>query len=281
MEQINEKKVEYTPYEQLPTLTEEQCTNVFIQDQIMKLQESPQWMINYQALSYFRSLNKQNPSLYKPYIQLSLEQLTKLSVSIRSGIMKLTLILLGEILKHYQIVGSEDYPLLNKITYIVLHSIFNSKSFIRTEAKNILFNNVGNSKQYETMEYCIELIDLMKNDKPVISDTAFEVYQMIITKINLGNITKECWINLVNKLDELHDKKREIYVKKVVKIISFLFDKIGKENIQKILVEINKGEKFDIYEQWMKQNVKKTTANMSFKDFKKQQLAKAKGDNNQ
>ena len=104
---------------------------------------------------------------------------------------------------------------------------------------------------------------------------------MIIAKINLGNITKECWINLVNKLDELHDKKREIYVKKVVKIISFLFDKIGKENIQKILVEINKGEKFDIYEQWMKQNVKKTTANMSFKDFKKQQLAKAKGDNNQ
>ena len=281
MEPKTEIKVEYTPYDQLPLLPSEQCTDAYIKEQIMHLQETPQWMINYQALSYFRSLNKQNPTLYKPYIQLSLDQLTKLSVSIRSGIMKLTLILLGEILKHYQIESKDDYPLLNKITYIVLHAIFNSKSFIRTEAKNILLNNVGNSKQYETMEYCIELIDLMKNDKPVISDTAFEVYQMIIEKINLGNISKESWVNFVDKLDELHEKKREIYVKKVVKIITFLYDKIGKDNLKTMLEEINKGDKFETYEQWMKLGVKKTTSNMSFKDFKKQQLAKAKGENNQ
>lgn len=276
MEPNNGPKIEYLPYEQLPELTEDKISEEKINEAITYLHETPKWISNYESIMYFRSLNKFKPSLVKIYLPKIMDLLSKLSVSIRSGIMKITLILLGEILKNYQIENKEDFPILNKLTYIVLHAIFNSKSFIRTEAKNILLNNVANCKQYENINYCIELIDLMKNDKPIISDSSYEVFEILINKINFAQIEKESWLNLFLKIDELHDKKREIYVKKVVKILIFIKEKIGNEKLIETLNGLNKAEKYEIYEQWIKTSIKKNTSDMSFKEFKKKQLEKGK-----
>lgn len=276
MESNNGPKVEYTPYNELPELTEDKISEEKINEAITYLHETPKWICNYESIMYFRSLNKCKPSLMKSYLPKIMDLLSKLSVSIRSGIMKITLILLGEILTNYQIENNEDFPFLNKLTFIVLHAIFNSKSFIRAEAKNILLNNVANSKQYENINYCIELIDLMKNDKPIISDSAYEVFEILINKINFEQIEKDSWFNLFLKIEELHDKKREIYIKKVVKILTFIKDKIGNEKVIAILNELNKPEKYEIYEQWIKTSIKKKTSDMSFKEFKKKQLEKGK-----
>ena len=108
MEPNNGPKIEYTPYEQLLELTEDKISEEKINEAIAYLHETPKWISNYESIMYFRSLNKFKPSLVKIYLPKIMDLLSKLSVSIRSGIMKITLILLGEILKNYQIENKED-----------------------------------------------------------------------------------------------------------------------------------------------------------------------------
>ena len=263
--------LEYIEYDKLPILKEEQMTDEFILTQIPKLTEIPKWEINFNTMIYFRCLNKQNPNKIKIILPKIIEYLNKLSNSIRSGISKLSMILMGEILNLYIIESIQDIIIIKQIVGIVLHGTFSSKAFLKNIANNILKVNVVDNSKYENFDFTNELIDLMRNDKTIISDTAFNVYENIIKKINLDNINNDSWNNLFLRIDELYEKKRDVYTKKCVKILNYFIDKIGKNVFMDKLKELGKEDKISVYENWIKLGTKKFQSKMSFREFRKLQ----------
>ena len=246
-------------------------TDEFILTQIPKLTEIPKWEINFNTMIYFRCLNKQNPNKIKIILTKIIECLNKLSNSISSGISKLSMILMGEILNLYIIESIQDIIIIKQIVGIVLHGTFSSKAFLKNTANNILKVNVVDNSKYENFDFTNELIDLMRNDKTIISDTAFNVYENIIKKINLDNINNDSWNNLFLRIDELYEKKRDVYTKKCVKILNYFIDKIGKNVFMDKLKELGKEDKISVYENWIKLGTKKFQSKMSFREFRKLQ----------
>jgi len=276
----NDPKIDYIDYSKLPELTEDQIKEENINIQIKNLTEIPKWEINFNALIFFRSLNKKNPILLKKYLPILIPLLKNLSISIRSGISKLTLILFGEILNSYEITKNEkeeekkDYENLNKIFGIILNCTFSSKTFIKNEAKNCFEKNVINNVIYgNNINIIIEFIDLMKNEKSVVSDNAFFVYENLIKKIKFNEINNnDNWKTLFEKIDQLNEKKREIYTKKANKILVKIYNELKKEKFEMLLKEIGLEDKILIYNNIIEKNNKKNFGSqLSFKEFRQQQ----------
>ena len=276
----NDPKIDYIDYSNLPELTENQTTEENINIQIKNLTEIPKWEINFNSLIFFRSLNKKNPILLKKYLPILIPLLKNLSISIRSGISKLTLILFGEILNSFELTKNEkeeetnDYEMLNKIFGIILNCTFSSKTFIKNEAKNCLEKNVINNAIYENnINIIIELIDLMKNEKSIVCDNAFFVYENLIKKIKFNEINNnKIWKNLFEKIDQLNDKKRENYTKKVNKILNKIYNELKKEKFETLLKEIGLEDKILVYNSIIEKNNKKNFGSqLSFKEFRQQQ----------
>ena len=274
----NDMKINYVDYNALQAIPDDKLTNESINHNIARLVEVPKWELNFESILFMRSLNKQNPLLLKQYLnQHTIALLEKLCMSIRSGLAKETIIFLGEILMNYTITSPEnDYIVLNKLSEILLHCTFNSKGFIRDESKSQMKRSLDmNATFINNFDYCIELIDLMKNAKSVISDNAYEMYEMLFPKVIIDNkVSNETWLKLIDKLDELYSKKRETYTKKATKIVTEIINKTGKDVFMEILISLNKKEKLETYETWIKLSEKKSSSAMSFKEFKKQQLSK-------
>ena len=274
----NDMKINYVDYNALQAIPDDKLTNESINHNIARLVEVPKWELNFESILFMRSLNKQNPLLLKEYLnQHTIALLEKLCMSIRSGLAKETIIFLGEILMNYTITSPEnDYIVLNKLSEILLHCTFNSKGFIRDESKSQMKRSLDmNATFINNFDYCIELIDLMKNAKSVISDNAYEMYEMLFPKVIIDNkVSNETWLKLIDKLDELYSKKRETYTKKATKIVTEIINKTGKDVFMEILISLNKKEKLETYETWIKLSEKKSSSAMSFKEFKKQQLSK-------
>ena len=191
----SEPHLDYVDYDKLPILKEEQMKDEFIITQIPRLNEIPKWEINFSTMIYFRCLNKQNPDKLKIILPKITPFLNKLSNSIRSGISKLSMILMGEILNSFSIEKNDDIKLIKEIVGIVLHGTFSTKAFLKSTANNILKNNVIDNSKYENFDFTTELIDLMRNEKTIISDTAYNVYENIIKNIKLDNINNDSWNN--------------------------------------------------------------------------------------
>jgi hypothetical protein len=266
----SEPHLEYIDYDKLPILKEEQMKDEFIITQIPRLNEIPKWEINFSTMIYFRCLNKQNPEKLKIVLPKIIPFLNKLSNSIRSGISKLSMILMGEVLNSFSIEKNEDINLIKEIVGIVLHGTFSTKAFLKNTANNILKINVIENSKYENFDFTIELIDLMRNEKTIISDTAYNVYENIIKKVKLDNINNDSWNNFFIRIEELYEKKRDIYTKKCLKILNFFFEKMGKDVLMNKLKELGKEEKINLYENWIKLGTKKNIqTKMSFKEFRK------------
>ena len=266
----SEPHLDYVDYDKLPILKEEQMKDEFIITQIPRLNEIPKWEINFSTMIYFRCLNKQNPEKLKIILPKITPFLNKLSNSIRSGISKLSMILMGEILNSFSIEKNEDINLIKEIVGIVLHGTFSTKTFLKNTANNILKSNVVENTKYENFDFTTELIDLMRNEKTIISDTAYNVYQNIIKNIKLDNINNDSWNNFFIRIEELYDKKRDIYTKKCIKILNFFIEKMGKDVFMNKLKELGKEEKISLYENWIKLGTKKNIqTKMSFKEFRK------------
>ena len=253
----SEPHLDYVDYDKLPILKEEQMKDEFIITQIPRLNEIPKWEINFSTMIYFRCLNKQNPDKLKIILPKITPFLNKLSNSIRSGISKLSMILMGEILNSFSIEKNDDIKLIKEIVGIVLHGTFSTKTFLKNTANNILKSNVVENTKYENFDFTTELIDLMRNEKTIISDTAYNVYENIIKNIKLDNINNDSWNNFFIRIEELYDKKRDIYTKKCIKILNFFIEKMGKDVFMNKLKELGKEEKISLYENWIKLGTKK------------------------
>ena len=265
-----DQNIDYISPDKLPILSENQLSQENISLNLTKMVETPKWNLTFEAMIFFRSINKQNPTLIKTIISELIKYLPKLSNSIRSGISKESIILVGEILSNYIYENSlNDLNIIKQLLYILFQSATSNKKFIK-EASNELIELgfVKNNKYYNLDIICI-IIDIMKDKKSTVCDVCFNAYENMIQYINIknGNINDDTWIFFFDKINELYAAKKEIYVKKCVKIIEFFENNLGKNKFEELLIKLNRKDDIKKYENWILLGSKKNTSQMSFKDF--------------
>ena len=164
----SEPNIDYISLDKLPTLTEEQLSQENISSNLTKLVETPKWKLTFDAMIFFRSVNKQNPSLIKQVIPQMTKNLIKLSNSIRSGISKESIILVGEILQNFISDNSpEDLDIIKQLLNILFQCATNNKKFIKDASNELIQNGIVQNKNYLNLEMICIIIDLMK-DKAII-----------------------------------------------------------------------------------------------------------------
>ena len=270
----SEQNIDYISADKLPNLSEEQLSEENISSNLTKMVETPKWKLTFDAMIYFRSLNKQNPSLIKKIIPQLTKHLIKLSNSIRSGISKESIILVGEILQFFVNDNSaEDLDIIKQLLNILFQSSTNNKKFIKDASNESIQNGIVNNKNYLNLETICIIIDLMKDKKSSVCEVCFKVYEQMIKNIDLNNkdITDDTWNKFFNKINELYAAKKEVYTKKCVKIIEHVENTLKKDTFEKLLNRLNRGEEIKKYEQWILLGTKKNSTQMSFKEFRKTQ----------
>ena len=60
-----DQNIDYISQDKLPTLSEEQLSDENISLNLSKMVETPKWKLTFDAMVFFRSVNKENPTLIK------------------------------------------------------------------------------------------------------------------------------------------------------------------------------------------------------------------------
>jgi len=265
-----DQNIDYISPDKLPILSEEQMSQENISINLTKMVENPKWKLTFDAMVYFRSINNQNSSLIKTILPELVKYFPKLSNSIRSGISKEAIILVGEILSNFIIDNiKDDLNIIKQLLYVLFQSASSNKKFIKDAAMELIDKGLIKNKKYYIMDIICLLIDLMKDKKSTVCDVCFNAYENMIQYINIknGNINDDTWIFFFDKINELYAGKKEIYVKKCVKIIEFFENNLGKNKFEELLIKLNRKDDIKKYENWILLGSKKNTSQMSFKDF--------------
>ena len=118
-----EQNIDYISPENLVNLTDAQLSQTNISLNLSNMVENPKWHLTFDSLVFFRCINKQNPSLLKTILSELIKYLPKLSNSIRSGISKEAIILVGEILSNYINENTDnDFVFIKQLLYILFQS---------------------------------------------------------------------------------------------------------------------------------------------------------------
>ena len=273
MKQMKEidQNIDYISSENLPILSEDQFSQENISFNLTKMVETPKWKLTFEAMIFFRSVNKQNPSLIKNIIPQLSKYLIKLSNSIRSGISKESIILVGEILNSFIIENPEDIEIIKQLLNILIQCASSNKKFIKDTSNELIQTGIIKNKNYLNLEIICIIIDLMKDKKSSVGEICFNIYEQMIKDININNkdINENIWNNFFDKINELYSAKKEIYTKKCVKILEYFEKILNKNNFEELLNKLNRSEDIKKYEQWLILGTKKNSTQMSFKEFMK------------
>ena len=267
-----DQNIDYISPDKLPIISEEKLSQENISLNLTKMVETPKWQLTFDAMIFFRALNKQNPSLLKIILPDFIKFLPKLSNSIRSGISKEAIILVGEILSNYINENTNnDFEIIAKLINILFQSASSNKKFIKEASTELIETGfIKNNKYYNLDIICI-IIDLMKDKKSSVCEICYNTYENMIKIIDIKNkdINDNTWNIFFDKINELYNAKKEIYIKKCVKILEYFQNTLGKNNFNDLLIKLNRENDIKKYENWIVLGSKKNSSQMSFKDFMK------------
>ena len=266
----NEQNIDYISMNKLPVLSEDQLSQDNLSLNLKKMIETPKWHATFDAIVFFRSVNKQNSSIIKKIISELIKYLPKLSNSIRSGISKEAIILVGEILLNYNNENSAfDFDIIKKILYILFQSATNNKKFIKDASNELIEAGLIKNDKYYNLDIICIIIDLMNDKKNSVCEICYNAYENMIKKIDIKNkdINDNTWNNFFEKINELYSAKKEIYIKKCVKILEYFQNNLEKNNFNELLTKLNRENDIKKYENWILLGSKKSSTQMSFKDF--------------
>jgi len=266
----NDQNIDYISMDKLPVLSEDQLSQDNISLNLKKMIETPKWHATFDAIVFFRSVNKQNSSIIKKIISELIKYLPKLSNSIRSGISKEAIILVGEILLNYNNENSAfDFDIIKKILYILFQSATNNKKFIKDASNELIEAGLIKNDKYYNLDIICIIIDLMNDKKNSVCEICYNAYENMIKKIDIKNkdINDNTWNNFFEKINELYSAKKEIYIKKCVKILEYFQNNLEKNNFNELLTKLNRDSDIKKYENWILLGSKKSSTQMSFKDF--------------
>ena len=266
----NDQNIDYISMDKLPVLSEDQLSQDNISLNLKNMIETPKWHATFDAIVFFRSVNKQNSSIIKKIISELIKYLPKLSNSIRSGISKEAIILVGEILLNYNNENSAfDFDIIKKILYILFQSATNNKKFIKDASNELIEAGLIKNDKYYNLDIICIIIDLMNDKKNSVCEICYNAYENMIKKIDIKNkdINDNTWNNFFEKINELYSAKKEIYIKKCVKILEYFQNNLEKNNFNELLTKLNRDSDIKKYENWILLGSKKSSTQMSFKDF--------------
>ena len=238
-----EQNIDYISPDKLPILSEEQLSQENISLNLSKMVENPKWKLTFDAMVFFRSMNNQNPSLIKTVLPELLKYLPKLSNSIRSGISKETIILVGELLSNFIIDNTKiDFDIIKQLLFILFQCGTSNKKFIKETSIELIDKGLIKNKKYFNIDIISIIIDLMKDKKSSVCDICFNTYEKMISNIDIKNndISDISWNYFFDKINELYSAKKEIYIKKCVKIIEYFENNLGKNKFEEILIKLNR-----------------------------------------
>ena len=267
-----EQNIDYISPENLVNLTDAQLSQTNISLNLSNMVENPKWHLTFDSLVFFRCINKQNPSLLKTILSELIKYLPKLSNSIRSGISKEAIILVGEILSNYINENTDnDFVFIKQLLYILFQSATSNKKFIKEGSIELIENGLLKNNKYFNLDIINIIIDLMKDKKSTVCDVCYNAYDNLIKNIDIKNqdININTWNCFFDKINELYNAKKEIYIKKCVKILEYFENNLGKNKFVELLLKLNRGDDIKKYENWIKLGSKKNSTQMSFKDFMK------------
>jgi hypothetical protein len=267
-----EQNIDYISPENLVNLTDAQLSQTNISLNLSNMVENPKWHLTFDSLVFFRCINKQNPSLLKTILSELIKYLPKLSNSIRSGISKEAIILVGEILSNYINENTDnDFVFIKQLLYILFQSATSNKKFIKEASIELIENGLLKNNKYYNLDIINIIIDLMKDKKSTVCDVCYNAYDNLIKNIDIKNqdININTWNCFFDKINELYNAKKEIYIKKCVKILEYFENNLGKNKFDELLLKLNRGDDIKKYENWIKLGSKKNSTQMSFKDFMK------------
>ena len=267
-----EQNIDYISPENLVNLTDAQLSQTNISLNLSNMVENPKWHLTFDSLVFFRCINKQNPSLLKTILSELIKYLPKLSNSIRSGISKEAIILVGEILSNYINENTDnDFVFIKQLLYILFQSATSNKKFIKEASIELIENGLLKNNKYYNLDIINIIIDLMKDKKSTVCDVCYNAYDNLIKNIDIKNqdINIITWNCFFDKINELYNAKKEIYIKKCVKILEYFENNLNKDKFDELLLKLNRGDDIKKYENWIKLGSKKNPTQMSFKDFMK------------
>ena len=267
-----EQNIDYISPENLVNLTDAQLSQTNISLNLSNMVENPKWHLTFDSLVFFRCINKQNPPLLKTILSELIKYLPKLSNSIRSGISKEAIILVGEILSNYINENTDnDFAFIKQLLYILFQSATSNKKFIKEASIELIENGFLKNNKYYNLDIINIIIDLMKDKKSTVCDVCYNAYDNLIKNIDIKNqdININTWNCFFDKINELYNAKKEIYIKKCVKILEYFENNLGKNKFDELLLKLNRGDDIKKYENWIKLGSKKNSTQMSFKDFMK------------
>ena len=267
-----DQNIDYISPHKLPTLPEEQLSQQNISLNLSKMVETPKWQLTFDAMVFFRAINKQTPSLLKTIIPDLIKFLPKLSNSIRSGISKEAIILVGEILSNYiNEKSNNDFEVIKKLLNILFQSATSTKKFIKEAAIELIEAGLIKNIKYHNLDILCIIIDIMKDKKSSVCEICYNAYENMIKNIDIKNkdINDNTWIMFFDKINELYNAKKEIYIKKCVKILEYFQNTLEKNNFNDLLIKLNRENDIKKYENWILLGSKKNSSQMSFKDFMK------------
>ena len=267
-----EQNIDYISPENLVNLTDAQLSQTNISLNLSNMVENPKWHLTFDSLVFFRCINKQNPSLLKTILSALIKYLPKLSNSIRSGISKEAIILVGEILSNYINENTDnDFVFIKQLLYILFQSATSNKKFIKEVSIELIENGLLKNNKYYNLDIINIIIDLMKDKKSTVCDVCYNAYDNLIKNIDIKNqdININTWNCFFDKINELYNAKKEIYIKKCVKILEYFENNLSKDKFDELLLKLNRGDDIKKYENWIKLGSKKNSTQMSFKDFMK------------
>ena len=267
-----DQNIDYISPDKLPILSEEKLSQQNISLNLTKMVETPKWQLTFDAMIFFRALNKQNPSLLKIILPDFIKFLPKLSNSIRSGISKEAIILVGEILSNYINENTNnDFEIIAKLINILFQSATSNKKFIKEASTELIETGFIKNNKYHNLNIICIIIDLMKDKKSSVCEICYNTYENMIKIIDIKNkdINDNTWNIFFDKINELYNAKKEIYIKKCVKILEYFQNTLGKNNFNDLLIKLNRENDIKKYENWIILGSKKNSSQMSFKDFMK------------
>ena len=220
------QKVDYIKYEDLkefPDSTDLNKISLFIISTLLNLNSN--WLTQFNCFTDLRRIRKFHHDKFFPVFGKIYKVFPEYLNSIRSNIAKGSLLLVTEIFSFYDFELFSD--LIKTLLPMVLLKSSSDKKFLKDEAL-AAWNNAGCNMFYnETIEV---LLEETGNKSSIVSENSFNTLISLINNFDqtlLENIGD--WDIIFKKIVDLYNLKREIYVKKTLKIISTLSQKLGED----------------------------------------------------
>jgi len=191
------------------------------------------WLPQFNAIMDLRRLLKYCRQEFLKVFHEIFQIIPKQINSLRSGCSKLSLMLLNELFTTSN--NSNEVPnewIEALLPNIIMKTNFLQK-FIKDEALSALANISKTMFSYVVLDILVQNVG---NKNVTHSEAAFDSLTKLIENWNINDLMKVNDLpNIFSKIADVNKLKKEPYNKRSIKIISLLYEKLGKNNFESLL----------------------------------------------